>query len=567
MAEAGQPEQKPPSPWIQRIKNVITTGLRNIGVGRAVRHATREELQYELVGGQEFPPIRRLKEKNLIEIMKDRSGAVFRVENNWDFFEGLRSEVEDIYASSMMYIDVETGRYEFGIYQNGVGGGASEKDEFEEIPIRDKRYNYPLPPKVKIRYPILGMKRDWTVTISPFGYNVRQGYISKYIDLIKQICEDAQINTLSSAKTEDEKNAIINRINHIRTVYSEKITSLLNEYCTLIEDNYFGFIKGATDESFRIEGKYSDLYNKRLRKQDFLYYNNFDVIQPILYGKGAESAMIKDKLSDPRHGWITKENELAPGLDQYGYALEVDEDGIVMIDKHPDSIGPQRRVLSQFIKKLDLLETVNYMNAHHDTYRDDLRDGRYHPKSITVMDYIQANNKSIWNLWDTRKEEDIISQSKFDVKKNTSLGEGEIMPINITPTDKNPAFDISFIKGILTEIPSWKHAGRKYYYDVPDGTMSSKNNEVHISSRGVSMYIIEKITRESRKFEDTVNVLNQLSGDVGFDIGTRPWELWGKTMIQRPYSWREIIDQINKVLESKISQFRERVSSNWDKIK
>ena len=128
-------------------------------------------------------------------------------------------------------------------------------------------------------------------------------------------------------------------------------------------------------------------------------------MQPVLYGEGAESAVVKDGLSDPKHGWVTKENELGHGLDEYGYPLEVDEDGIVMIDKHLEAKGLQRRVPSQFIKNLDLLETVNYINAFHDTYRDDLRDGRYHPFTITIMDYVQANNKSIWNLWDIKNEE------------------------------------------------------------------------------------------------------------------------------------------------------------------
>lgn len=278
-----------------------------------------------------------------------------------------------------------------------------------------------------------------------------------------------------------------------------------------------------------------------------------------MYGKGAESAVVKEILIDKNDAtdykkiygqnikiakWDVKENELGPGLDPFGYPLEVDDDGTIMLDKHSE--GTKRKVPSQFIRRLDLLETVNYINAHHDTYRDDLRDGRYHPYSITIMDYVQANNKSVWGLWGMRNEDSIKTQSRFSVKSNAP-GVGTLS-VDILPSDKNPAFDFKFLKG--SDI-AWKHAGRKYYYDVPDGTMKWDNNEPHISSRGVSMYIIEKLTRDMRKFDQTIAILNEIGTKGGFDYGTRPWDLWGKTMIQNIFAWRNMMEAVNKPMPPK----------------
>ena len=545
-----QPEKKEPSKLRQRISNIYTTILRRIGVGKAVKKVFREELQYELYPGQdilEIQPVKRLKEKNLLSIMQSRSNAVSTVESNWDSFEASRKQIEDIYAESMIYVDSATSDWEYKLYQLGLDA----PDEEIDIVIRGKRYRYPLPPQVKIRYPISGMKKEWIVEISPFGYNKRTLYTNKYGELIGQICDEAKESALRSVTTEREREAIAGRIELIREIYQATIREIITEYADKIEYPYYNFVKDASESSLKIEGLYKELYPKKFRRQDVVYYNTYRVIQSVVYGKKSESAVVKDILSDPKHGWIVKENEVGYGLDEFGYPLEVDEDGIVIIDKYPEAKGPKRKVPPQFIKDLDLLETVNYINTLHDTYRDDLRDGRYHPFTATIMDYVQANSKSLWDLWNIRNEDEIQEQSEFDINLNTesAVGVGSKIKVKVKSTDKNPAFDLRFLKSGEEGVPPWRYAGRKYYYDTPEGTMAGKNNELHLSSRGVSMYIIEKITREMRNFDQAIAVLNEIGTKGGFDYGTRPWDLWGKTMIQNIYDWRSMMDAVNKPLQ------------------
>lgn len=551
MADAQQqPEKKGPSKLGQRISNVITTVLKSIGVGKAVKEVVREELQYKLYEGQdllEIQPVKRLKEKNLLGIVESRSNAVSTVEANWDYFEDRRKEIENLYADSMIYIDPITSDWEYKLYQEGFDA----PDEMVDTTTRGKRYKYNVPQLVKIRYPIAGMKKEWIVKVSPFGYNKRSLYTGSYVELVKQICNEAKENALRTAKTEAERNAIDSRIQMISGVYEDVIIEVITKYADKIEAPYYNFVKAASESSLKIQGKYTDLLAKKFRRQDVVYYNTYKVVEPALYGKKSESGIIKDRLSDPRYGWVVKENELGPGLDEFGYPLEVDEDGIVMIDKHPEATGTRRRVPSQFIKDLDLLETVNYINSFHDTYRDDLRDGRYHPFSTSIIEYVQSNNKSLWDLWSIRAEDQIQSQSEFEINLNneSAAGAGAKIKVNVKPSDKNPAFDLKFLGGGTEGVPPWRHAGRKYYYDTPEGTMVGKNTESHISSRGVSMYIIEKLTREMQMFDEAIAVLNEIGTKGGLDYGTRPWDLWGKKMIENVYDWRSVIDRVNTPLK------------------
>ena len=107
------------------------------------------------------------------------------------------------------------------------------------------------------------------------------------------------------------------------------------------------------------------------------------------------------------------------GLDENGYPLEIDNNGVVLLDKWWYEIGHnvwQMGVISQkdggaeIIKRinhikqhgirvvdkkfatdqayLDLLEMAVYIYVEVDSVRDDLRDGRYHKHSKTTTDYI-----------------------------------------------------------------------------------------------------------------------------------------------------------------------------------
>lgn len=586
---AAEPKRK--SGLAQRIKNYGTTFLRAIGFGRAVKATTGEELQYIRYEGQgllDVQPVQRLKEKNLLNILKNRSTRVSVVEHEWDVFsssevkddqgqvvgQGYRDLVEETYQKAMIYLDPSSNEFEYRLYQNGGSDVAGVPNEMRRIEIMGEFYDYPVPGKVRIRYPVAGMKWDWIVNVCPFGYAKSDSWANNlYIPLIEKICRDVRIKS-SAGKGRQDAEAIENYISIVEGAFKSEILHVLTRYATEIEEKHYKFVKSAEQTSSNINGFYGLFAPKHLmrpeNRKNFLYFNTYRIMKPVVYGKGKDCAKIEKILIDRKEieantasvqrsrrkgieivPWTVKEGELGPGLDPYGHPLEVDEDNVVMIDKHPEAEGERRSVPQPdfFVSPLDALEMVNYMNNMFDTYRDDLRDGRYHPNSLTINEYLQANNESIWGLWGLRNENSIKKQSNQKVKLNSATGEGSEVEIKVKATDKNPAFDLSLFQG--EEIPAdppWRHAGRKYYYDVPDGTMKSKMMDAHISARGVSMYVMEKVTREMQKFdEDTLPILNQIGMDAqGLDYGTRPWSLWGKHMIPNVYGWREMIDDVNK---------------------
>ena len=591
------PQQQPseeakPSGLAQRLKNYITTAARWIGLSKAVKKATGEELQYVRYQGQDLlgvQPVLRLKDKNLLNILKTRAIRVSSVEHDWDVFgasevkndqgqvigKGHREMIEDIYQKAMIYLDPSSNEFEYRLYQLGSDDVnlSNIPHERRTIEILGDKYPYEVPGKVKIRYPIAGMKWEWIVDVGPFGYAKSDTWAERiYKPLIKKVCRDALAKS-SSGKSPEDIAAIKDYIDIVQGAFESEISRVMTKYVAEFEEKHYKFVKSAEQTSANIQNSYGLFAPSRLMRPDtrrsFLYFNTYNIIQPIVYGKGKDCAKIEKILIDEKEvaansslvqryrrehieiiPWTVKKGEIGPGLDKYGYPLEVDDDNIVMIDKHPDAKGEKRNVPSEFRRPLDALEMVNYMNNFFDTYRDDLRDGRYHPGSLTINEYLQGNNKSVWGLWDLKNEDSIEEQSIRMVKLNSQAGETAEVPIKMKASDKNPAFDQRLLRGEnIDPDPPWKHAGREYYYDVPDGTMKSKMLEPHISARGISMYIIEKITREMQEFDkDTIEILNKIGMDAqGFDYGTRPWSLWSKNMIPNIYNWREMIDDVNVI--------------------
>lgn len=129
---------------------------------------------------------------------------------------------------------------------------------------------------------------------------------------------------------------------------------------------------------------------------------------------GWEDYIYRDLLGNP-----VKTFKFMTGLDENGYPLEIDENGMILLDKWWYEIGQntwQMEIIEsktggqEIIQKinhikangvrvvdkkfttdqayLDLLEMAVYIYGEVDAVRDDLRDGRFHPYSKTTTDYI-----------------------------------------------------------------------------------------------------------------------------------------------------------------------------------
>jgi len=623
------------SRWFQRFQGIPLRFARYRGQKLLDIEPVREELGHK----QGRTDTGETITTDMMILMRTRSSAVNTIESSWTDFDsydpetgrkGLLQKLEDVYQKAGIYIDQPISNWEYPLYERGIRkedltitedieedlpddttqltGMTFLYDEFS-IQIGNSLHTYPVPAKTKVRYPIAGMTREWVVEISPFGYRRLSTYQELYDKIIRKICNDYKEYATASdkiydndpVKNEQIKNNIRGWVGSIANSYANHIGLLLADYCLGgdqsssvfkanigVEKKARSFVR-ARGVQIKAEKKptvdiLNNLRDKRFTEDLMHYHNNYQIIQPVVYGKRYYSGQIVDELKkynkyrNPGGGeWHKKDDEVDHGLDRYGFPLEIDENGYVMIDKKDDNGNPTpkntwRQVPggknSKFKRDIDALEMANYITNMHDTYRDDLRDGRFHTGTSTIMDYVEANNRSSFNppLWEMEDENEI--QNRRDIFTDEVTGQ-KYVPIDFTrpvmginrvlykvgPSDRNPAFDL---RAINKRTVTWKHIGRKYYYEVPDHVFQimDRRKEPHISSRGVSMYIIEKLMRKIRPWDDVVSELNTIGGfkeGAGFDFGVRPWDMWGKSMQVNVFEWRGMLKRVNTIIKPKHS--------------
>jgi len=304
--------------------------------------------------------------------------------------------------------------------------------------------------------------------------------------------------------------------------------------------------------------------------------------------------------------------EKASGLDENGMWLEVGD----------DQSGNERKVLSdiwlrelyerkksrgredlpnyppyvrelteeEYEKCTDHLDWMQQFMAMHnewDRLRDDARDGRYHPYSLTAYDYVLAaegKQLTVFNP-DTKKPERIYltedmlepknigfkpsdensedfirSQRKVDMFKSyiMKLYRGNDV-INEVPGIRkayhlSPAFDKRAVK-IYGE---WRHAGTIYWYGTPDDVVYDilpDELQPHITSRGIALYVIDKVLRWTKYVKDMHGLLTKEIAPTtkGFDYGPR---LFRTDMTMDPFKV-EIESVIKKIREGEVKFTRE----------
>lgn len=244
------------------------------------------------------------------------------------------------------------------------------------------------------------------------------------------------------------------------------------------------------------------------------------------------------------------------GLDENGWPLEVGDgktlfdgsvlgEGVVLADMymprvpHPKSprkrnVDRVRNIPRDFIGMCDPLDTATWMYVSYDAYRDDMRDGRYHPNAITVMDRILSESdyyyfKHVRPVTEQERQSGYwrgqnIEQAKVRIKLNKLAGV-DLGPSNLPdeiempmrPDHLNPALDVRARRVD-------KHIGRVFYYDVQGNTEKSINST--ITTRGGAMYIFYRAIEESKYFGDlegyegALQLLRAIADKTeGFDIG------------------------------------------------
>ena len=493
---------------------------------------------------------------------------------------------------------------------------------------------FSVPKKTEIKWPEKivkdGQLQNRSYFVSYFGARVNPSPKPGYVDYwsaittdVDRICDEVKtkylealedpniLNTIRSRYkdetfTDEElrqriKEEIETNIDQIIRKSIHEILSAVAEYFKTYEDEIRGELIGTSG----IQGKYNQLkekmqkINNMILTHEYVHYphtyyvinENYVEVEKIGEADGVDINAEKGVVTFSENvgeGW-KKPNEVAPGLDENGWPLEVvgpdrnyiffEEQneskkdgksekeikltkfvrreyppGTVLLDifeneeyyKNGKTPPNEPRVVPlQFITELDPLTKSILIDVHYDAYRDDLRDGRHHSKSLTVMEKIMTdiagNDKSFGRSKDYKhdqSQQDLV-EGKHAVAKIysniESIGPNKIkkpMISKFSPTPFNPAFDMRVLKKHGEEFRTI-HQGRKLYYQTQSYT--DKSDKPTITTRGASMYILHRFI-DSVKYWDHIERGLRAVGEKteGFDIGPNLYR-WGKQLSKNPF--------------------------------
>ena len=256
-----------------------------------------------------------------------------------------------------------------------------------------------------------------------------------------------------------------------------------------------------------------------------------------------------------------RDNEVDYGLDENGYSLEVG-DGET---KFEGKVIPKNAVLidvfegrtprfvpkdaEKFIVNCDLPDIAMWIYVHYDSYRDDLRDARYHEKAITIMDRIMTELKipDIKHL-QTIKNIKEGEQTKITLDLNNVPSRPQSVEMSLYSTHLNPALDHpERFKKVGIDYGKTKHWGKKYYYDIPDMMFREQSPYPTITTRGAALYILHRVIEKAKYWDGKgdpskagVVDLMQAIGEItdGFDIGPNigpGFSRWGTQLTRNPF--------------------------------
>ena len=302
----------------------------------------------------------------------------------------------------------------------------------------------------------------------------------------------------------------------------------------------------------------------RLSSTEVHYTHTYKIID--MHKEIVENGVIK-RFAD-FHPNFRRGKEFAAGLDENGRPLEVGDgktgfrNGVlgenkIVIDifhnwdvDHPDLSGVRgtsvsvREVDRRFVTECHPIDIAVYVYAHYDSYRDDMRDARYHEDSMSIMEYLMENLDPL----EPRNVRDYVQKPDFDKRVHAKVrvqlnkrGAIQFRPNNdpnsvhetIKSTHLNPGFDLKNATGKAI------HWGRKYYYDGQDQSVQSK--EATITTRGAALYILHRVIDQTKYWgnsgnkEGVLQLLSKIADQThGYDIGPNLGR-WGRPLTKDPF--------------------------------
>ena len=390
------------------------------------------------------------------------------------------------------------------------------------------------------------------------------------------------------------------------------INTIENEHAEKLESIYATLVRLNSDAQNFIE-------DYRPEKNLIRFAHTYKIIKPFRVVEGhSHSGTVYDvkKFKDeyinfPSTRFRKWDDELEIGLDENGWPLELQkvnnihdlipvqsgDDGvwIVLTDRwwleisqnrwHIETIlgksgGKQilrnkvtngikrygiRTVPEEYVGDVEPLEKISFISNETDAFRDDFRDGRWHPHSKSIMDYLIASTKGIIPTKPINFDIDTTNlstrirfvpiyytkgESKYDLKRkgelnpNGGLGDTDMIPdderrvsrryeleteIKVDsldpeqdkkpktllnqvriPNHLNPAFDRAALNH------EFIHWGRMLYYEPTEGINKwSENPFPHITTRGIAKYLIDLTLRKTFSFSEARQILKGHTWDYG----------------------------------------------------
>jgi len=421
-----------------------------------------------------------------------------------------------------------------------------------------------LPNSKEIRFP--DGSRRW---VSHYGYSSIELWMEEYARLIELIFDEAYTHysgpitdpaTLGTLKKQFDTFKLKCNI-LLRNMISYGSEKKEGKRVPIPDLGFLSIYQEDKDEETRfsdfLDGQCTAVGNFRTEVMaklpqgvvNFFYKRSYKVVRPYYWNDDTKEYEILTAGNSPGQLPIkTGKGEFEVGKDEFGMPFEVagknykfdGEDipeGTVLIDVFEDT-GTPRRVDKKFIDDVPLFELAAYVLNEWDEVRDDWRDGRYHQNSLTVTDYLMAAHASLGGEWP--KKRDPLGIKDEYRKYKMKLGDGRTIEHKRGATDLNPAFDMKSLalKKVEGGAETFMHFGKKRYYQTVEHIekkfpgnprksaaynreMAEKYDPV-VTTRGLSMFIIDQISRRGKILSEIRKDLQDVSGEIGgFDFGPR----------------------------------------------
>lgn len=508
----------------------IKTGLSDmkVGISNIVKKPLRKaklEFHYRKAGERRLVIYK--KYEPMIKYLKGINDQLMEIEARFGKIEDeLMPQVEELYRFCGPYTDPKLIEFEQKYASSGTMYNKDLKEEekdfdVKKININGEEFSFDMPPAK----PVYFEQDNRTEMVVYFGYDkVVKFWNDKFCKFIDEVCNKAENKIEREVKNPTEKENELKYIDVVRKIYKTKIGYLFRERASSEEGRQsiggyeFHFsIKYLRVIYDRIISDYDSLMSSILKivPQKIKYKHTYKIAVPVLRGHDGKE---KDRLE--RYG-------INPPVDERGMPWEVDDNGEIMIGPNKGKPVPK-----EFIKQESLIKIAPWVVNEFDSYRDDLRDGRYHPESLTVADYIMANNYSAGGEWkkgdETKLKTDKLNRDNDDRKYTMRLHDGRVIEGIRRPDNLNPAFDLRAFEpeengviGIHKRGKEWIHIGRKYYYADCEEIAKDEQDDPVATTRGTAMYLIDKFHNEGMLMEEIREDIRHIGEFAGWDYGPR----------------------------------------------